>query len=115
MVFFRDEIYSAAGTGTEKGARIGTAYGNCTVGTAGALCETHASFSDPMRPQRGTIELKFAVDFNVPPPAPGVVVPVRLAVTGGTGVFAGISGELTFYESPGDPNRAELVAVTPRR
>jgi hypothetical protein len=118
MLFYRDEIYAAAGPDTEQGARVGTGYGNCTVGTAGALCETHASFIDPKAPMgapKGTIELKFAFDFNVPPLAPGAVVPVRISVTGGTGAFAGISGEVIFYERQGDPNRAELDAVIPRR
>ena len=108
MFFFRDEIYAAAGEGTERGARIGTGYGNCTVGTAGALCEVHASVDG-----RGSIEFAFAFafsDFEAPPDASFAV-----AVTGGTGEFAGISGELLIDETDPDASRAELDAVIPRR
>lgn len=107
MFFFRDEIFAAADLGTAKGARLGTSFGNCTVGTAGALCEVHVSITD-----RGTIEAKFAFAFT-DVAVPGVPLPT--AITGGTGEFAGISGEALVYDSDAEVSRLELKAVVPQR
>lgn len=106
MFFFRDEIYAAAGAGTAKGARIGTSYGQCSVGTDGALCDVHASLLP-----RGTVELSFSFAFADIDAPQTTRLPV--AVLGGTGEFAGISGELVVDETDPDASRAELDATVP--
>lgn len=112
MFFFQDEIYKAADAGTARGARIGTSYGQCTVGSAAALCEVHAHLT-----MRGTIEFSFAFSFADmgAPPQPGTAL--HAAITGGTHTFAGISGEARVYEDNDEAtdDRLELDAVIPRR
>jgi hypothetical protein len=114
---YTDGVFRSTGRGFRAGERIGDEGGTFEFGLDRALVRASYDIWD-----RGTIEVAFSFSYADEVAAPtDPAPPFQLAILGGTGDFAGISGTITVYDETDarDPEdtlgKAVIDAVLPRR
>lgn len=115
--FYTDKVHRSVGRGFQAGDRIGDEGGQFDFGVDRALATVSFELWG-----RGTIEASFAFSYVEELAAPtDPAPPYALAITGGTGDFKGITGEITIYDDTdaNDPDdllgKAVIDALLPRQ
>lgn len=115
--YFTDGVHRSVGRGFQAGRRIGDEGGQYDFGVDRVLGRISFDIWG-----RGTIEASFSFTYeSVIEEETDPVPPFKLAITGGTGDFRGISGEITISDDTdaNDPDdtvgKAEIDAVLPWR
>jgi hypothetical protein len=114
---FSEAVLRSAGRGFEAGRQIGAGGGQYDFGVDRALARVSYDIE-----RRGSIEGAFTIVYADEVGAPtDPAAPFEIAIIGGTGDFAGISGTMTIYDETDarDPDqglgKAVIDAVLPRR